>query len=229
MNGDRIHITPRLVAGGFIILLGVFFTLDNLNILEFEHAFRLWPVALIVVGVTTFTQAKTPAGHVAGGAWMAFGTLLLLSTLHVLPFGVFDLWPMILVVAGGYIVWQALGGESQRRATESALSTISGLAIMGGVQRSSNAPNFRGGELTAIMGGCEVDLRPASIEGEAVIDVFALWGGIDIKVPDDWTVIGKVVPLLGAYEDKSRPPADGGLKRLIVRGVVVMGGVEVKN
>jgi hypothetical protein len=130
---------------------------------------------------------------------------------------------------GGYIVWQALGGESQRLAAADTVSTITALAVMGGVQRSSNAASFKGGELTAIMGGCEVDLRKASIEREAVIDVFALWGGIEIRVPEDWTVIGKVVPLLGAYEDKSRPPDDGGLKRLIVRGAVVMGGVEVKN
>ena len=230
MAGDRLHITPRLLAGGFIILLGVFFTLDNLNILDFGQAFRLWPLALIVIGLVTFMQAKTTPGHVAGGAWLAVGTLLLLSSLRILPFRIWDLWPLILVFAGGYVVWQALGGDSQRLAGAAPSSSISALAVMGGVHRSSNALDFRGGELTAIMGGCEVDLTRASIQnGEAVIDVFAVWGGIDIRVPQDWTVIGKVVPLLGAFEDKTVPPADGGLKRLVVRGVVVMGGVEVKN
>ncbi len=41
--------------------------------------------------------------------------------------------------------------------------------------------------------------------------------------------MGKVLPIMGAFEDKTRPPSDGGKKRLVVRGVVLMGGVEVKN
>ena len=80
------------------------------------------------------------------------------------------------------------------------------------------------------MGGCEIDLRQASIEPgtEAVIDVFALWGGIEIKVPDDWTVVTRVTPLMGGVEDKTRVPQTTD-KRLVVNGFVVMGGVVVKN
>ena len=57
---------------------------------------------------------------------------------------------------------------------------------MGGVIRRSNSQTFEGADLTAVMGGCEIDLRQASMApgGEAVIDVFAFWGGIDVKVPE---------------------------------------------
>jgi predicted membrane protein len=78
------------------------------------------------------------------------------------------------------------------------------------------------------MGGCEIDLRQAAIDGEAVIDVFALWGGIEIRVPDDWTVIGQVTPFMGGYDDKTRSRPGSGAHRLVIRGMVVMGGVEVK-
>ena len=64
--------------------------------------------------------------------------------------------------------------------------SFNGVAILGGFQRSENSQEFQGGDLMAIMGGCEIDLRQAAIAAdEAAIDTFALWGGIKIKVPDE--------------------------------------------
>jgi hypothetical protein len=104
------------------------------------------------------------------------------------------------------------------------------MAIMGGVTRGSNSPAFRGADLLAIMGGLEIDLRKAAINGEAVIDLFVMWGGIEIRVPEDWTVTSHVVPLMGGVEDKTRPPQTAHPQHhLVLRGVALMGGVEIKN
>ena len=79
------------------------------------------------------------------------------------------------------------------------------------------------------MAGCTIDLRDADMGPEpAVIDAFAFWGGIEILVPKDWVVINKVLPLLGAAEDATRP-APGASKQLLVRGTALMGGVEIAN
>ena len=80
------------------------------------------------------------------------------------------------------------------------VSSVDALAFMGGTTRTSSSPDFQGGDLLAIMGGCEVDLRQANIlHGPAVIDAFALWGGVEIKVPKDWSVTVKGIPVIGAY------------------------------
>lgn len=101
---------------------------------------------------------------------------------------------------------------------------------MGGVVRSSNSQDFRGGELTAVMGGCEIDLRNAVIkEGEAQLEIFAFWGGVEIKVPEDWTVVVQVVPIMGGVEDKSVPPKGGASKKLVLSGHCIMGGAEIRN
>ena len=97
------------------------------------------------------------------------------------------------------------------------------------MNRGNNSRAFKGGDLTAVLGGCEIDLRHAAIEEEAVIDVFAICGGIEIRVPESWTVIGRVTPILGGFEDKTRPPHEVSTQRLVIRGIVIMGGVEVKN
>ena len=106
---------------------------------------------------------------------------------------------------------------------------VNAIAILSGVQRANSARNFRGGEMTAFMGGCAIDLRQAAINGEAVLDVFAMWGGIEISVPENWTVIDRVTPIMGGVEDSTRAPGIPQGHTLIVRGVVVMGGIEVKN
>jgi hypothetical protein len=130
------------------------------------------------------------------------------------------------------MVWRGFGGRSRTRGPDPE-ADFSALAIMGGVLRRSNAQNFRGADLTAVMGGCEIDLRQASIPsgGEAVIDVFAFWGGIDLKVPEDWVVVNRVIPLMGGVDDKTRTPIDASAlqKRLIVRGIVIMGGIGIRN
>ena len=80
------------------------------------------------------------------------------------------------------------------------------------------------------MGGVEVDLTAADVEDEeAVIVVFALMGGIEIRVPRDWTVTAHVTPFMGAMEDKTDRSESNPEKRLTIRGFVMMGGVEVRN
>jgi len=120
------------------------------------------------------------------------------------------------------------GGDFGGRSTDNS-GRMSALAILGAVVRGNNSQAFRGGNLVAIMGGCEIDLRNAAIDGEAVIDVFAMWGGIELRVPADWTVSSQVVPLMGGVEDKTRPPRGAAVHRLTLRGVAFMGGIEIKN
>jgi predicted membrane protein len=101
---------------------------------------------------------------------------------------------------------------------------------MSGVRRTLTSQDFKGGQLTAIMGGCEVDLRHASISGgTAVLDLFAFWGGIDIKVPQDWRVVVEGTPFLGGFEDKTLQQPGDASKRLVIRGTVIMGGAEITN
>jgi len=108
-------------------------------------------------------------------------------------------------------------------------STMTVVAVMAGVSRGNNSRAFRRADLFAFMGGCEIDLRKAAINGEAVVDLFCMWGGIEIRVPEDWTVVSQIVPLMGGVDDKTRPPQAATAHRLTLRGMALMGGVEVKN
>lgn len=225
---DRARLTPQLVIGLLIVIAGVLFTLDNLGLAYAEDYLRYWPVGLIAIGLVKLWQARVgQCGGFGGIVFVGIGSLLLLDAFGVLHVRLEQLWPLALVVFGASMVWRGLGG-SRPRATD-ASETVSGVAILGGVKRGNNSRNFKGGDLTAIMGGCEIDLRQAAINGEATIELFAMWGGIELKVPEDWAVINRVVPLLGGVEDKTHPPQGAMTHRLVLRGFAVMGGIEVKN
>jgi hypothetical protein len=104
-------------------------------------------------------------------------------------------------------------------------------ALLSSSKRRWGKSIFRGAETTAFMGGCELDLRDALMSsGElAVVDLFVIMGGVNIFVPPHWTVSVEVVPLMGGVHDKTRSVPSNPAQHLLVRGTVVMGGVEISN
>jgi predicted membrane protein len=226
----RPRVTIQALFGVMVIVVGVLFTLDNLEIIDARDYLQYWPAGLVAIGLLKLYQAaRSGRGWFGGLVFVSIGAWMLIERIVYVRIDAREIMPLFLVFLGGYMVWRGFGGRARPRGPDEE-SDFSALAIMGGVVRRSNTPNFRGADLTAVMGGCEIDLRQASIApgGEAVIDIFAFWGGIDIKVPDDWTVVSRVVPIMGGVEDKTHAPATAD-KRLVIRGVLVMGGCAVKS
>lgn len=223
-------IAPQFVMGVLIIVVGVLFTLENLGYIEAGAYLRFWPVVLMAVGLMKLWSGGRSAS-LHGLLFFFAGVWLLLQAMSIVTISLWNLWPVLLIVAGASLVWRGISGPAWARGVADAdsHSMISAVAVLGGVNRGNNSRTFRGGDLTAVLGGCQIDLRNAAIDGEAVIDVFAIWGGIEIKVPEDWSVSGRVTPILGGYEDKTHPTRDAATQRLVVRGMVIMGGVEIKN
>lgn len=227
---QRPRFTPQVLFGLFVIVVGVLFTLDNLNVIDATAYLQYWPAALVALGVLKLSQARGGHGWFGGVFFVVLGTWMLLERIVYFRVDIHDVWPLFIVFLGAYMVWKGLGGGRRSRSLDPN-AHLSVLAIMAGVNRGSNAPAFQGADITAVLGGCDIDLRQASIAAgdTAVIDVFAFWGGIDIRVPEDWTVVTRVTPIMGGIEDRTRPSRAAASKRLEVRGVAIMGGVVVKN
>jgi len=104
-------------------------------------------------------------------------------------------------------------------------------AVFGGVDRHISAQDFRGTQCTAVFGACKIDLRDAQIQGrEAVLETYAIFGGVEIRVPQDWEVVNRSIAVFGGIDDHRRePPSGPGTKTLILNGAAVFGGVTVKD
>jgi predicted membrane protein len=122
---------------------------------------------------------------------------------------------------------EARGGYTGGARPFDAGGRVTLFALMSGVTRKFKGV-FRGGQLTAIMGGLELDLRGAQVQDVAIIDTLAFWGGIEIFVPEDWSVVNEGFAFMGGFDDQTHSQPPGNRPHLIVRGLALMGGVEIK-
>jgi hypothetical protein len=215
----------RLVSGIAILATGLIVWLDHLGRLNANDFLPYWSVIMIAYGVTRLVQRR----WTAGGILIVFG-LAFLPHIPLLPHihfsQILGFSPLLISVAGVNLVIQALHPTAKDM---SRFGSFRAIAVMGGSGRTIASEQFLGGDVVAVMGGCDIDLGAARINGEAVIDLLAFWGGADIKVPRGWQVETNVTVLLGALVNKTEPAIAPNAPRLRIRGSVIMGGVEIKN
>jgi predicted membrane protein len=226
------NMSRQVILGVLVIGMGVLFLLDNLAIWDFHRAIQFWPMAFILVGVIKLFDTSSSDGYFLGGVLILVGVLMTLSRLGYIYFSWEALWPLLLIALGGSVLYKAMTGRRLIGASLKGVAVgddvVDVTAILGGFERRITTPDFKGGEVTAVMGGCALDMRGSSIQGEAVLNVFTVFGGITLKVPPDWTVVLHGTPIMGGFDEKTASPPDNS-KRLIVRGYAIMGGVEVRN
>jgi predicted membrane protein len=225
-----------IIFGGLIVAIGLFLLLDNLHIIRARDVWQFWPLILVAFGLARIVESRSPARLLWGGLIAGVGALLFLDNLDLLPpfldFNV--IWPVVLIAFGGSMLFRAV---ERRKYLEGVSATEdtggSWVAIFSGGKRRIDSGEFRHADVLAIFGGFQVDLRGATIPAEeAVIDVNALFGGVEIRVPETWTVLPKCIGVFGGIDDKTIPPKlEPGAKgqRLVITGAAVFGGVSIRN
>jgi predicted membrane protein len=228
-TSPRSDTMSRLVIGLALIFAGLLFTLDNFGIISIGSLWQFWPLVLVAVGITKIFARSL----LTGLALVTAGGLFLARNFGALHFRLSYLVPLVFVYIGLRIVFAQRPGARTWDASTNPAGTLNEWAVFGGGERRIVSPNFQGGQANAVFGGFDLDLRESKMEGErAVIDVFCFCGGGELRVPEDWNVILKVVPIFGGTDDKSRrglgDPARP-KKDLLVTGFILFGGLGIKN
>lgn len=233
MGNGAPHRVNQLVWGLVILALGCIFLLDNLRVIEGRAIVRLWPVILVIFGIMKVVQSPRHGSSIFGWILIFVGGAMTLHRLDVIYFRFSDWWPALLIVVGAGLLfkgWLARTGPSGEIEGSSDDSFLRASAFLGGTDRKVASANFRGGDLTAVMGGLKIDLRHAEMQSsEAVVDLFAFMGGVELLVPSGWSVSVQATPILGGFEDRTAHPPLADSKKLVIRGSAIMGGVEVRN
>ena len=233
MRGRPI-VTPGFIIGIMALSAGVLLLLDRQGLVDAGYILQFFfPALLLAAGIFRLVQPCEGPGRVWGGILTAGGIILILDRLGYAHLGFRDLWPVFLIVIGVMFLRRAVGFHGGRPVAPRSLSAINAWAAFGGGEIRSDTQDFQGGEVLAIFGGYEIDLRKAAIKDqEAVLYANAIFGGIEIKVPESWIVITQGAPILGGYSDHSHKPdvaPEAFAQRLVIRGVAIFGGVDIKN
>jgi len=225
------RVTGRLIVGLTVVAFGVIFLLDAIGLVDASEVWRYWPVIFVVIGVVKLFSGRSPKEKITGLIWLTVGGLVLAYQLDLIAFSPWRIfWPALVIIMGISIVSRALSGSSYKSGKLDVSNTTHAFALMSGIVRKHSTPDYRGGEATAVMGGVEIDLRQCDItSGPATIDVFALMGGIEIRIPGNWTVRNEGIAILGGIGDSRKETAGDPSKLLVVRGQAMMGGVELRN
>jgi hypothetical protein len=236
--------------GALIVAAGVVLLLDQQGIINADRVFSyFWPVIMIAAGSAMLIDCRGRGGRGFWGIWLlAIGLILMLENLGVAHIRFDMVWPLIVIGVGVLMIWQAAGPRirpdgttkppwpeiiNRWSRTGSPEADFNGIAILGGFKRRITSKKFKGGSVFSVMGGFQIDLRQADMEGDtATIEAMSFMGGGEIKVPDEWLVSMEGISLFGAFVDETdqQPPAvTGTQKKLIMKGASLFGGIVVKN
>lgn len=234
------------ILGILIAAIGILFLLDKFNILEFN--LKVAPVFLIIIGIVN--GYKNGFGKLGSLIFIIGGVLWLLPSFTIAGVRSGDLfWPTMLIVSGIYIALRSTSKHTNSKKTSETstnFTEVSSLeyetlndnsvkidAFFGGRKEIITSKQFKGCSATAVFGGAEINLMQAdNISQPMVIDLKVFFGGIEIIVPSHWELINEVDVIFGGIEDKRNLRTNteaGNVKKLLLRGSVAFGGLELKS
>lgn len=254
MNRNRVSLGSLI--GVALVVLGAMFLLENSGLAgpDTRIVATYWPAFLIAVGLWGLL-----AGGFRSRFFplviLAVGAAFLLSNLDLVDWTGRLIWPAVLIVVGLALLsrrrfpprrsWRSSrnsrvsaeviesgsgAGQEETQGRERGREFRASYIFSGGKERVTS-PEFSGGEISAVFGGVELDLRDAGLaHGKAVLEATVVFGGLELRVPREWRVAFETTTLFGGTEvERSQPSPSEATGELTITGTVVFGGIEVKD
>ena len=238
----------QATTGIIFLLIGVA-ALLKITMNDFPKWLFTWPMLLVAIGLVTgvknnFRGTTWIILMLIGGAFLARNTFI--PDLEIRKY----IWPVLFISIGLIVLFGSklqnrfwkfdFSKKKGRRSTDGFFTddsdntsddVIDSTSIFSGIKKNVFSKHFKGGEVVSIMGGTEINLNQADIQGTVVLETFQLFGGTTLIVPPHWEVKSELVVIFGGVDDKRRISNDtvNSDKRLILRGTTIFGGIEIKS
>ncbi len=238
--------TNRIWSGLIILTIGLVFLLRNFGF-HLPYWVMSWPMLLIAISL--YIGFKR---NFKGGGWVVIFVIGAYFTIQ--DIGDFDFskyfFAFIFILLGLYLIFKPktdFSCRSNKRKDDvifkeqeipnassedvAATDILDAISVFGGTDQKVFSKNFKGGNVIAIFGGCDLNLTQADFQQMIVIEVVAIFGGVKIIVPPNWDVKSEVATIFGGLEDKRALTTynDVTKKILVIKGVALFGGVSINN
>jgi predicted membrane protein len=226
----------RTIIGVILVMVGLFLVLRNTGFFPdfIDHVIFSWPMLLVAIGlVMTLGASEKTSGVIV----MAVGGFFLIPMIFRETFHAYNMfWPSIFIIIGVIFIFTKRGNWNKATLNSKGIigdDYIDYVNVFSGGERQIVSENFRGGKISAVFGGMELDLTKAKLApGRNDLEIACVFGGATLIVPDDWNISIEVTPVLGGFSD-SRKLTPGRMvdptKQLVIKGAVVFGGGEIKS
>ncbi len=228
----------KITLGIVLILVGLFAFSGNLFgfPFHFSHYIFSMPGIMMIVGVIILLNHRDSTLGVIFVAIGGFWFLSRYSNFNIKHY-LYDYWPILLIAFGLFIIFDRRKSTpvniGNNNFDETDLDYIDDVSIFGGGNISVNSQNFKGGKVTVLLGGKNLDLHQANLaEGTNILETTAIFGGIEIILPRDWKVVVNVTSIFGGVDDKRVINVNQvyeSNKVLVIKGAAIFGGCELKT
>ena len=236
-------------VGIVFLLVGIVFLVRQADWLILPDWLFTWPVLLIVVGLVSGISNSFQR---TSWIWpVLIGSAFLIDR-EFMEIDIFEYTlPIVLIVVGISMIqksnrksnqasWgssMSQEGEASQAANTHFSSNSEPFIAISNVLNSSTirvtSKEFKGANLSNIVGGLEVDFSQVDFEGESIrIDLTQIMGGATFYVPENWEIRQHYTTLLAGFEDKRRSlgnNVEGDKKILHLNGFQVLSGIQIKD
>lgn len=233
---ENVKSEKRLIMGVILLLVGAALLANNFNLIPWEirQMFWHWPMLLIIIGLVNVLARENKMG---GVVVTIIGVFFMAPYVFDFDFNFRELfWPAILILIGLLIILKGRKDsffDHHKDSISDDQDYIDDISVFGGGDRIITSSNFKGGKITAIFGGSNINFNRANLsKGKNVLDIFVTFGGTKLIVPEEWDIKINVVPIFGGFVDKRTASSKIEIdkeKQLVIKGIAIFGGGELRN
>lgn len=237
---ERNH-SRNFLLGLVFIAVGVVYLFSNLGLFPeaWKNIIVSWQALILLWSAVVIYKH-----HYVSGLIMALiGIFFLLPELSpILGFSYSQatlqatFWPVIIIAIGLLIIFNRHSHHIYHHNSCRIKSDIGSKdgkidynLVMNGIDEIFLEPVFRGGEISTIMGGAKLDLRRTSLpEGDTVLKISSICGGVTLLLPLDWNVKVNSDSILGGFGDHRHTNGVSTDRRLIIEASFILGGGSIE-